>query len=78
MIKACFSKGHVAMQRLEDIHSRTIQIYEEHAQAWDKHRPRIFFEQNWLDKFIDFLPSGGCILDVGCGAGEPIDRYFLK
>jgi cyclopropane fatty-acyl-phospholipid synthase-like methyltransferase len=66
------------MQRFADIHSRTAQIYEKHARAWDEHRPRIFFEQNWLDKFIKLLPSAGRVLDVGCGAGEPIAEYFIK
>ena len=66
------------MRRLDYIHSRTVQIYEKHARAWDEHRPRVFFEQHWLDKFIKLLPSEGQVLDVGCGAGEPIARYFLK
>ena len=60
------------MQRFADIHSRTAQIYKKHARAWDEHRPRIFFEQSWLDEFIKLLPSAGRVLAVGCGAAEPI------
>jgi SAM-dependent methyltransferase len=66
------------MRKLYDIHRCTLQIYERNAQAWDEHRSRIFFEQKWLDKFIELLPSNGHVLDVGCGAGEPIAQYFLK
>lgn len=66
------------MKRLSDIHLRTLQIYEKHAHAWDEHRPRVLFEKDWLDKFIMLLPAGGRILDVGCGAGEPISEYFIK
>jgi cyclopropane fatty-acyl-phospholipid synthase-like methyltransferase len=66
------------MRRLDDLHRHTIQIYEKKAQAWDEHRSRILFEKNWLDKFIERLPSKGQVLDVGCGAGEPIAQYFLN
>jgi cyclopropane fatty-acyl-phospholipid synthase-like methyltransferase len=35
-------------------------------------------EKRWLDKFLQFMDPGGSILDVGCGAGEPISRYFME
>jgi len=66
------------MSKLENIHSQTIQVYERHANGWDQHRLRVFFEQPWLDKFIKLLPASGHILDVGCGAGKPISEYLLK
>lgn len=66
------------MQRLDLIRSRTVQIYEKHARAWDEHRPRVFFEKAWLDRFITCLPPKGQVLDVGCGAGEPIAGYILE
>jgi SAM-dependent methyltransferase len=66
------------MQKLDDIYNRTLQVYEQHADAFDMHRSRNFVEQKWLNKFIDLLPSKGSILDVGCGAGEPIGGYLLK
>lgn len=66
------------MRRLDEIHSRTVHIYENNAFAWDEHRSRHFFEQQWLDKFIKLLPLEGRVLDVGCGAGEPIAEYLLK
>lgn len=66
------------MKNLDDIHRQTIQIYEKHALGWDKHRPRVLFEQYWLDQFIKALPEQASVLDVGCGAGVPIAEYLLQ
>ena len=35
------------------------------------------FERAWLDRFLALLPAGGAMLDLGCGSGEPIARYFI-
>jgi len=66
------------MLALDDIHARTIAIYERNAQGWDAHRPRVLFERHWLDRFIDTLNPGGRVLDVGCGAGDPIAGYLIE
>jgi SAM-dependent methyltransferase len=52
-------------------------LYERHAGGWDAQRPRTLFERAWLDRFLDLLPERGSVLDLGCGAGEPIDRYLI-
>ncbi|EQD49618.1 Methyltransferase type, partial [mine drainage metagenome] len=39
-------------------------------------REASFYERGWLDRFCALVPSGGSVLDVGCGAGEPIAKYF--
>ena len=57
---------------------RIIGLYEEHADAWDRQRGRDLHEKRWLDRFAAALPSGGTILDLGCGMGEPIARYFIE
>jgi trans-aconitate methyltransferase len=36
------------------------------------------FEKPWLDKLLKFMAPGSSVLDVGCGAGEPISRYVLE
>ena len=64
------------MSGFDEIHERTATVYEKVAAAWDEHRPRLLRERTWLDKFIRLLPAGGPVLDVGCGAGEPISRYL--
>jgi SAM-dependent methyltransferase len=60
-----------------EIHDRTLEIYDKHAEAWDRHRSRVFMERTWLDRFISVVPAKSSILDVGCGAGEPIAAYLL-
>lgn len=34
-------------------------------------------EREWLDRFSAEIPSGGTVLDLGCGTGEPIARYLI-
>ena len=53
-------------------------LYERFAAAWDKARGRALFERAWLDRFCALVPAGGKILDLGCGAGEPIARYLIE
>src|SRR3972149_8814664 len=36
----------------------------------------IFKNNKYLDLFIEKLPTGASILDIGCGAGVPIDKYL--
>lgn len=65
------------MKNFHEIHRKTVATYEENADAWDSQRPKVLFEQAWLDRFASCLPSGGDVLDVGCGAGEPIAGYLI-
>jgi cyclopropane fatty-acyl-phospholipid synthase-like methyltransferase len=30
-----------------------------------------------LERFADLVPAGSTILDVGCGAGKPVDEYLI-
>jgi len=53
-------------------------LYEENAAAWDHQRSRDLFERPWMERFADYLPKGGRLLDVGCGMGEPIARFFVE
>ena len=57
---------------------RIIGLYERHARAFDEQRGRTLFEKDWLDRFAALVPAGGHILDLGCGMGEPIARYFIE
>src|SRR5947209_13330424 len=57
---------------------RIIGLYERHAEEWDKERGRDLFEKPWLDRFLARLPQKASILDIGCGAGEPIARYLIE
>src|SRR5215472_11145597 len=53
-------------------------LYERHARHFDQDRGRDLFEQPWLDRFLSFVPTGGSILDIGCGSAEPIGRFFIE
>jgi SAM-dependent methyltransferase len=59
---------------------RIVDIDERHADAWVEARLRepSLYERGWLDRFCALVPSGGSVLEVGCGAGEPIAKYFSE
>ena len=52
-------------------------VYERNAETYDRQRSRSFFEARWLSRFSDALPRGGRVLDLGCGAGEPIAAWLI-
>lgn len=56
---------------------RIIDLYERHARSWDGDRGRSLIERDWLDRFHDVAGDGAAILDLGCGAGEPIAAYLI-
>ena len=55
----------------------TQDVYERQAAAYDAQRSRSLFEARWLARFTSCLPSGRRVLDLGCGTGEPIARWFI-
>ena len=55
----------------------TRRIYERQAAAYDASRSRALFEARWLARFTASLSPGARVLDLGCGAGEPIARWFI-
>jgi SAM-dependent methyltransferase len=57
---------------------RIIGLYDRHAKAWDGERGRALVERAWLDRFTALIPRGGRVLDIGCGAGEPIARHLIE
>jgi trans-aconitate methyltransferase len=57
---------------------RIIRLYEDHAAAWDRQRPRELIERLWLERFAGLVPPNGAVLDLGCGAGEPIARWLIE
>ncbi len=54
-----------------------IALYDRHAAAYDHDRGRSLQERAWLNRFLAHVRDGGTILDVGCGMGEPMARYFV-
>lgn len=60
---------------MKDVRHTHQKVYEAHAARWDAERSRHLFEKPWLDRFLVHVPKAGHVLDLGCGAGEPIARY---
>lgn len=56
---------------------RIIGLYQRHALMWDKDKSRELSEKAWLDRFLDLIPTGASVLDVGCGMGEPIAKHVI-
>lgn len=57
-----------------------VDLYNRHAGAWVGARLRQtqFHERGWLDDFRGLVGAGGAVLDLGCGAGEPMATYLVK
>ena len=63
---------------MEAMSSRDIiALYDRRAAEYDRDRSRSLFEKRWLDRFLQHVPAGGSVLDIGCGMGEPIASYLL-
>lgn len=58
--------------------ARILDLYERHAHAWDAERGRVLMERAWLDRFRAAMAPGASVLDLGCGAGEPMARYLIE
>ncbi len=52
-------------------------IYERQADGWDRHRPKGLHEQAWFNRFLASVRPGGAVLDLGCGAGDPLGGYII-
>lgn len=50
--------------------------YDVVSEKYIKQRDQ-FAEKNYLEKFTKLLSSGQTILDVGCGAGLPVDKFLI-
>ena len=59
-----------------------IPLYETHAQKWDDIRrgnaAKGLMEAEWLARFTGLLPHQGSVLDIGCGAGEPMAGHLIR
>ena len=53
-------------------------VYRRHAEAFDRHRLKSLFERVWLERFVAAMPEGAAILSLGCGSGEPMERFLIE
>lgn len=59
---------------------RIIGLYQRHAQTWAEKRAGRSdrpMEAGWLGRFVGQLTPQPSVLDIGCGAGEPMSRYLI-
>ncbi|HYC04239.1 MAG TPA: class I SAM-dependent methyltransferase [Azospirillaceae bacterium] len=61
---------------MTDPAARIIGLYRDNAARWDEDRPRNLIERAWLERFLDIVPAGGGVLDLGCGMGEPLAAFL--
>ena len=53
-------------------------VYARHAHRFDRARAGGTMETPYLQAVTRLAPAPGKVLDVGCGSGEPIARYFVE
>ena len=62
---------------MDEAADEIIGLYSRHADAWDAARGDRLREAGWLDRFLELMPPGGEVLDLGCGSGRPIAGYCI-
>jgi SAM-dependent methyltransferase len=55
-----------------------LELYNSHVEWFEKKRNPNLMEKKYLDALIVQMPAKGKILDLGCGIGTPIARYFSQ
>jgi SAM-dependent methyltransferase len=56
-----------------------IGLYQRNASHWIESRARTrLMEKPWLDRFRGLLPSAAPVLDIGCGAAQPMAAYLIE
>ena len=65
------------MLDLKEIKNQTQDVYTRKAAYWHQVRDKLGYETQWVDRFLQDLPKGGHILDLGCGTGNPIAGYLM-
>jgi predicted TPR repeat methyltransferase len=62
---------------MTDLADNIIGHYERHALAWEADRRNSpWNEKLWHDRFVESLPAGSQVLDLGCGAGCPVASHL--
>ncbi|MXN64747.1 methyltransferase domain-containing protein [Stappia sp. GBMRC 2046] len=52
-------------------------LYQMHARDYDAARSRHLMERSYLEEIIARVGPDGNVLDLGCGVGEPVARFFM-
>src|SRR5579883_472873 len=57
---------------------KVYEVYDEIVHWYDNARTKSLMESEYLNLIVNSIPAGGSILDLGCGTGEPIARFFIE
>lgn len=58
--------------------TRVYAAYEQIVNWFDQARTKSLMEVEYLKLITSFIPPGSSILDLGCGTGEPLARFFIE
>lgn len=59
--------------------NKVYKVYDQISEWFDKNRSKeLIMEKHYLDLITQHIPKGSSILDVGCGTGDPLGKYFLQ
>ncbi len=56
---------------------KVYESYDEIVHWFDDARSKNLMESEYLNLIINAVPGGGSVLDLGCGTGEPIAKFFI-
>ncbi len=62
---------------MQDSRENVCRAYEAFAVTYDRQRGQFDLDAV-LNEFLAVLPGRGALLDLGCGAGEPVARTFIE
>lgn len=52
--------------------------YNKIGEWFAQSRSKNLIEKEYLDLIVQEIPAGALILDLGCGAGDPIAKFFIE
>lgn len=58
--------------------TKVYEAYDQIIHWFDDARTKTLMELDYLNLILSSIPSKGCILDLGCGTGEPIAQFFIE
>jgi 2-polyprenyl-3-methyl-5-hydroxy-6-metoxy-1,4-benzoquinol methylase len=56
---------------------KVYEAYEEIVNWFDDARTKTLMESEYLNLIVNSVTAGGSVLDLGCGTGEPIAKFFI-
>jgi len=62
----------------QEPHTDVAAFYVRNAERFDSARTRALMELPYLEQATALAPPPGRVLVIGCGAGEPLTRYFIE